>query len=261
LTGGVEVIPRLRLGGGLVYFYTTEYLKQGIQPDPGAYAELDAKGGAVSYDLSGEWTPLADLPLTFAVDYKHKGRQELKGDAHFNVSPALFAADPRLVDQGVTHVLTYPNLLHLGAAYRVTKPLLVAFDYTLARYRVYGEDLFAGSTLEIAVPRNYRNGYTFRLGAEYEATDRLTVRAGALRDISGLRSETYSPTLPDSSAWVGSLGAGWKISPQLSVDAGIFWAFLDKVTATGPVAFPGSYDTKVFIGSVGVSWHPAVAAR
>src|SRR5512138_1129953 len=32
LTGGVEVLPGLRAGGGLVYYYTTEYLKQGVQP-------------------------------------------------------------------------------------------------------------------------------------------------------------------------------------------------------------------------------------
>ncbi len=29
LTGGVEIVPGLRAGGGLVYYYTTEYLKIG----------------------------------------------------------------------------------------------------------------------------------------------------------------------------------------------------------------------------------------
>ncbi len=261
LTGGVEVLPRLRLGGGLVYYYTTEYLKQGIQPDPSAYAELATKGGAASYDLSAEYAPLADLPLTFALDYKHKARQVLKGDAHFNVSPALYAANPALVDQSVTHVLTYPNQLHVGAAYRALKPLLLTLDWTLSRYVVYDSDVFQGSTLTITVPRNYRNGYVFRLGGEYEATDRLTIRAGTLRDVSGLRSDTYSPTLPDGNAWVGSLGAGWKVSQELAVDVGAFYAVLDKVTATGAEAFPGSYDTKVFIATVGLTWHPVLGSR
>ncbi len=119
LTGGVEVINGLRLGGGLVYYYTTEYLKIGIQPYASAYGELATKGGAPSYDLSAEYTPpLASLPVTFAVDYKHKATQPLKGDGNFVVPDALLTATPPPVDQGVTHDLTYPNVLNFGVAYR-----------------------------------------------------------------------------------------------------------------------------------------------
>src|SRR5512133_3983397 len=77
LTAGVQVIPQLRLGGGLVYGYTTEYLKQGVQPFPDGYAEISAKGGGLSYDVSAEITPITGFPLTIGVDYKHKTRMEL----------------------------------------------------------------------------------------------------------------------------------------------------------------------------------------
>jgi ABC-type transport system substrate-binding protein len=49
LTGGLELIDGLRIGGGAVYYYGAEYLKQGIQPFPDAYGELSTKGGAFSY--------------------------------------------------------------------------------------------------------------------------------------------------------------------------------------------------------------------
>ncbi|HUL60075.1 MAG TPA: outer membrane protein transport protein [Anaeromyxobacteraceae bacterium] len=263
LTAGVEIIPRLRLGGGLVYYYTTEYLKQGVGGDPSAFAELATKGGAVSYDVSAEWTPLADLPLTIGVDYKHKGTQTLKGDAHFNVPPALYTQDPTLVDQSVTHVLTIPNVLHTGLGYRAMKELLLTFDYTFNRYVVYQDDTFVGGAGKtIVVPRLYGNGYTFRLGGEYTATKELTVRAGVLRDISGLKTYTYSPTLPDGNAWVASAGGGWKFTPDFSLDLGLFYAWLDKVTVTDPPpdvvlsnpTLKGSYSTTVFIASLGVTW-------
>ena len=54
LTGGLQLLPGLRVGAGPVYYYGTEYLKQGIQPFPDAYGELATKGGAFSFDLAAE---------------------------------------------------------------------------------------------------------------------------------------------------------------------------------------------------------------
>jgi long-chain fatty acid transport protein len=82
-----------------------------------------------------------------------------------------------------------------------------------------------------------------------------------LRDLSGLKTDTYSPTLPDADSWVASVGAGWNAMPGLTVNAAFFRAFLDKVTATGATAFPGSYQTSVWIATLGLSWHTGLGAR
>ncbi|BDG03550.1 OmpP1/FadL family transporter [Anaeromyxobacter oryzae] len=261
LTGGYELIPQVRLGGGVNYIYTTEYLKQGVQPDPNAFGELATTGGGFGYQLSGEFTPLADVPLTFGVDYKHKVRMKLTGDGHFVVPDALLQPNPTNpaaippIDQGVTHVLTFPNVLAIGAAYRPVKPLLVTFGYTFNRYIVYKSDVFEGDKgTTISVPRNYTNGYTFRLGAEYALNPRLELRAGVLRDISGFDIRYYSPTLPDTHSWAGALGAGYQIRDGLAVNAAFFYAFFDRVSQTGNLAMQGIYDTNVWIASLGVNW-------
>ena len=255
LTGGYEVLPRLRLGGGLVYYYGVEYLKQGIQPLNDSYGELSTRGGGLAYDLSGEYT-LPSFPLTVAVDYKHKGTMKLRGNAHFAVPAGLLpnnATPP--VDQKARHTLTYPNVLNVGVAYRVVEPLLLTGAWTFNRYVVYQTDVFAGDQgTTITVPRHYRNGYTFRFGAEYDLRPRLQLRAGVERDLSGLDTDYYSATLPDSDAWAAGLGAGWDVSPDLSVQGGFFYAWLDKVTVTGTSELPGSYKTNVWIASLGVSW-------
>ena len=41
---------------------------------------------------------------------------------------------------------------------------------------------------------------------------------------------------------------------DLSVQAAFFYAWLDKVTATGTEPLPGSYTTRVWIASAGVVW-------
>ena len=205
LNGAYELLPRVRVAAGLNYLFTTEYLKLGLQPSTSSYGEVGTKGGGLGFQLATEVTPLDGVPLTLGVDYKHKVRMDLRGDGNFVVPDAFLqptGSAPAPVDQDVRHVLTFPNILHAGLAYRPLAPLLVTFDYTFNRYVVYRADVFEGSRgTTIDVPRDYGNGYTFRLGAEVDARPRLKLRAGVLRDLSGYRRDTFSPTLPDSAIY------------------------------------------------------------
>jgi long-chain fatty acid transport protein len=257
LTGGVELFPWLRIGGGAVYFRTTERLLQKMDylTSEGT-AELSTAGGKLSYELAAELS-LPNFPLTLGVDYKHQAVQELEGDAHFtDVPPSLQGT---LADQPATHVLTIPNVLNVGLAYRPLKPLLLTLGWTFDRYEVYAEDRFAGTlgTMpDVVVPRNYGNGQTWRLGAEWTQSDQLTLRAGVLRDLSGLDTDTYSPTLPDGDTWAFTLGAAWKFNPKLSLSGALFYAPFDTVTVTGTEALQGKYENSAFLASVGVVWKP-----
>ena len=91
LTGGVEVVPGLRAGGGLVYYYTTEYLKHRASSRSRAPTASSRPRAARPPTTSRPSTRRrsARLPLTFAVDYKHKAEQKLKGDGNFVVPDAL----------------------------------------------------------------------------------------------------------------------------------------------------------------------------
>jgi long-chain fatty acid transport protein len=256
LTGGYEVLPRIRFGGGIVGYYTTEYLKQGIEPSQQAFVQLSTSGGMVSYDLSAEAQPLETIPLTIGIDYKHQAVQHLSGDAHFNLPPVLQAAPGAPVDQSAKHTLTYPNVLNVGLSYRVIPQVLVTFGYTFNRYVVYREDRFVGSQgLTVVVPRFYSNGWTYRLGGEWDVLKQLTLRIGGLRDISGVNAFYLSPTLPDSNVWAISGGAGWKFTPELQVNVAVFYAWFDKISVpSNSTEFLGSYDSHAFIASANVTW-------
>ena len=93
-----------------------------------------------------------------------------------------------LPDQGATEHVTIPNDLYVGAAYDVVPNLKLMGSWNLERWRVYGSDTYIGDKgLVISVPRNYRNAWVFRFGAEYTKPDflpALTLRAGVLRSVS-----------------------------------------------------------------------------
>jgi long-chain fatty acid transport protein len=255
LSGGFELHPSLRLGATAVYYYGTEYLKQGIQPYPDAFGELTTSGGALSWGVSAEFD-VPGLPVTVGADYKYKGKMKLEGEGHFQVPAALSTS---VQDQALTHDLTYPSVLNAGVAIHATRALLVTAGFTYNWYNVYKSDDFVGAAgTTITVPRNYDNGYTMRLGVEYTASERLALRVGALRDQSGLKTDTYSPTLPDSNTWAGAVGAGWKLTPDLQLNGTFFYALLDKVTTTGTIVMPGTYETNVWIAAVGLSWRTGV---
>jgi long-chain fatty acid transport protein len=255
LTAGYEVIPQLRVGGGLVWYYGMEYLKQGIQPFADAYGELDTKGSAFTYDLAAEIQPVLSLPLTIGVDYKHKAHATLKGDGNFEVPPALEGEATQ--DQGVSHEVTIPNLLTIGAGYRPAKSVLLTLQYSWSRWVVYESDTFVGDKgLTLSVPRDYRNGNVIRGGVEWQATPALALRFGAMRDFSGLRETTYSPTLPDSNTTGVSTGLTWAFGTRgLAANAAFFYGRRDEVKPEGSIPFPGTFQTDVVIASLGMSWN------
>ena len=95
------------------------------------------------------------------------------------------------------------------------------------------------------VNRDYKNGHTFRIGAEMEdVVPKLTLRAGVLRDISPTRPEALSPTIPDSNATAVALGLGYEISPGMAVNATYFRRWYANQTVTQNLAAPtvASYD-------------------
>jgi long-chain fatty acid transport protein len=271
VTVGFEVIPQVRLGGGFVYYYSMQDLSQkaflppaGLEPK----ATVDVNGGAPSFDLSAEIEPIPNVPLTIAADYKHKANQTLDGDLTWEGLPQIPSLPPLLADQDIEEQLTIPNLLNIGAAYRVIQPLLVAFTFTLDRWVVYREDHFTGSNpgAEATVLRHYRNGQTYRVGAEYELMPALQLRGGIQRDVSGLREEFYHPSLPDGSSWAGSLGATYKFGRGFSASAAVFYANMDTVEVPASAfgadppgtsgTFRGEYSPSALVYNVGLAWNP-----
>jgi long-chain fatty acid transport protein len=251
LNAGYEIAPWLRLGGGLIYFYGIQYLKQGVEPFGDAYGELSTKGGGLSFQLSADVQ--ATDKLRFGVDFKNKATISMDGDGHFQVPPAL--AGPATQDQNVKQDLPFPIQLAVGGSYQVSKAVMVTLQYNYAGFNVYKEDLFEGSKgLVLRVPRNYDDGHVIRGGVEWTVNPTWQIRFGAMRDFSGLKTDTLSPTLPDSNTTGVSTGFTWNLAPRWALSYAFFYGDRDKQTATGTVALPGSYKTNVIITGLGFTY-------
>jgi long-chain fatty acid transport protein len=274
---GAEIIPQVRVGAGFVYYYTTEKLTTYVAvPGPGgttdALATIGDSGGAPSFNLSLEVEPIADYPLRIAVNYTQQAYQKLSGSLNLAVPPPLA---PTFPDQSVTHVLPYPTVFMVGLAWRPIPPLVLTLQYTWEGYAVYTSDTFVGQSinpstgqpLTVAVQRQYKNSSLYRIGAGYQVIPEVEVRGGLFYDQSGVNTSFYNPSLPDANKVVATVGAGWQVMKDLSIDAAFLYSWflnLDSTPAPSTAAlpnsssFPGTFKAWAWIASLGVSyrWDP-----
>src|SRR5207245_7538719 len=114
----------------------------------------------------------------------------------------------------------------------------------------------------VVVSRDHKHGPTCRIGGEMkEVLTALSVRARVLRDISPTRAEALSPTILDSNSTAVALGLGYQISPGLTVNATYFHAFFDSTNTVGAEVFPGKFETRANIYTVGIAWWPGEKPR
>jgi long-chain fatty acid transport protein len=250
----LKPVSFLSFGGTVNYYRAIEDLTQriGFVTQTGE-AVAGLAGGQFSWGASVQFD-VPKVPLSFALNYRHKANIDLHGAVHFEGVPATFGN--LLQDQRVNHRFTVPNIMSAGVSYKLPKDISLMFAYTFERWVEYRSDEFIGeSGFTVSVPRNYRNGHIFRLGAEWVGafTKGLTLRLGGMRSQSPQPSDTISPTLTDGHAWVVAGGLGYTFGEWLSLDLGYQHAFFDTVTATGTEAFPGTYKTNVDLLSVGAT--------
>jgi long-chain fatty acid transport protein len=254
---GAAIQPHslFKFGASLLYYRITEDLSQQLNfISSTGTARLGLSGDRFTFGLSTEAHAPEGIPLTLGIAYRHQAPLTLDGHAHFENIPPAFASS--LQDQAASEKLTVPNDFYVGLAYDVLPNLKLMGSWNLERWRVYGQDQYIGEKgLTITVPRRYHNAWVYRFGAEYTKASflpALTLRGGFLRSVSDQPTDTISPTLTDANSWAFSLGAGYEIIPNLRADAAFQYALFDKVTATGADAFPGSYNTHVYLMSVGL---------
>jgi long-subunit fatty acid transport protein len=256
--GALEPTPGVKLGAAFGWWQVTETLSQQLNYVAyAAPAKLGLSGGGAFFALSAE-VKAPGIPLTLGVDYKHKTAVTLKGKVHFVDVPPAFQAF--IMDQGVSEHVTLPNELFVGLSSQVTPSLLLMASWSLEGWHVYGDDTYVGDKgFVVSVPRHYQDAWVYRVGAEYAqlpGLPALTLRAGLLRSISEQPATTVDPSLSDGDSWAPSIGAGYEVRPGVRIDLAYQYAWFDKVTASGPDAFPGSYRTTAHLVSLGATWRP-----
>ncbi|MBE2896786.1 hypothetical protein HPC38_07860 [Pasteurellaceae bacterium HPA106] len=118
--------------------------------------------------------------------------------------------------------LNLPAYWELSGWHKLTEKLALSYSYKYTQWSHFKE-LYAtgenGSQL-FKKPENFKNASRFAVGVSYDIDPKLTLRGGLAYDQSPMQEGYYSISIPDADrTWI-ALGATYRFTPNLSLDAG-----------------------------------------
>lgn len=208
--------------------------------------------------------------LGLGLMYRHKVNNQFKdGTADFTIFDNLSVpnvaavAQNVLQDQKASTEIAYPNIFVAGVYYKVTPKFGVEFDYLWFGWSVFDQiNLdFENDALDLTIDENYRDAWQIRIGAHYDLSERLSLRAGYIYDRTPQPIESVSPLLPDNNRNDYSFGVGYnfgKYQLDLSymlVDAGER-STVENGVGKNPEGFNGTYSSRanLFAVSFGIQF-------
>ena len=220
------------------------------------------------YDISDK--------VTVGLTYRSKVMMEVaEGDAKMTylnstIEGVLGAIPtfPKLNQGTFSAELPLPANTTLAVSYKVTPRLLLAFDLQYTQWGAYDklDVVFTENVLNgysISATKNYKNTFAYRLGAQYELTERLDIRGGVYYDETPVRSDYYNPETPGADKIGVTLGLSFEPYENLSIDIAAAYlqggavdgSYTTKNALNQPVVFSGEYKSYAFMPSIGVSYN------
>jgi long-chain fatty acid transport protein len=217
-----------------------------VAPIVGAYAGAESDANVSGNDGGWGWNigvlVNIDPQTRFGASYRSKIKYDVSGSATITnppvpTLPASLAPVAAALANAVNGVLASGDI-SLAIKMPDTGNLSI-FRQIDSKWDVMGDVQYTGwhSVQSLTVvrstgavldstPENFRNTWRASVGANYHYTDQWMFRGGLAYDESPVRSESLTPRLPDNGrTWI-ALGAQYKFSPQLVLDAGYTYIFV-----------------------------------
>ena len=165
------------------------------------------------YNLALNYRPVSNISL--AVTYRSKIDLNVEGSADL-VSPVVNG------NHAVSVTIPSPATLNLSAAYTFGTGTTIETVYTRTYWSAY-ENLnfeYLNPTAEAVFgtikPKNWENTNTYRLGLT-QKYDKWTAMAGLAYDETPVPESTLGYELPDSDAWIVSMGGRYQIDKSWNI--------------------------------------------
>jgi len=232
-------------------------MTRGALPDGTAHLQGDGAGVGGNAAITVHPTKAQSLALT----YRSPVKVDYSGDSEFSGAQLLGLPSSGSFDTS----MEFPSIVGLGYGIELTDTVRVEADVEwieFSRYESLSLDAGAGNPLvnspmspnpraPLVIPQRWKDTWTFGLGADWKATEALTLRAGYIFLQSPVPQETLAPTLPDADQHVFSLGAGLHRG-QNRLDVAYGYSVIGDRTVSNNQnpAYNGTYETTSHLMSV-----------
>ena len=260
-TVSYKINDKLGVGAGFVYGYGNIDLSRDlpITYSNGDYASANLKGtaGGMGYNLGILYKPVEKFSI--GLSYRSQVNMKVnKGTATFTVPPSLATNFP---SGAFSASLPLPQVLSLGLGYQATERLLLAFDVNYIGWSSYKSLAFdyeqnTSSLKDTESPRNYKNSYALRLGAQYKLSDKFMVRAGTNFEKSPIKDGYVTPEVPDADRLNFTGGVGYKPTDRFVIDASFSYInFMKRTDTNTETNMSGTYKTRIFVPGISLTYN------
>ena len=222
-----------------------------------------------SRDLEGDWEvdwgynlALAVKPndnLNLSVTYRSNVNLGLSGDATLTTnypSPYVFESPGNVT-------LPAPAVLALSGAYTWDKLTVeLTWDRTFwseyeeldIRYSAPLMQPVLASVFGPAVPKQWEDTDAFRISASYQFNEAFTGMAGFAIDDNPVPEEYLSFELPDSNAWLYSIGGRYKVNEQMELGLSLLYDYKESRTVTNGTIMGEFTDASALLVTGGINY-------
>ena len=222
-----------------------------------------------SRDLEGDWEvdwgynlALAVKPndnLNLSVTYRSNVNLGLSGDATLTTnypSPYVFESPGNVT-------LPAPAVLALSGAYTWDKLTVeLTWDRTFwseyeeldIRYSIPLMQPVLASVFGPAVPKQWEDTDAFRISASYQFNEAFTGMAGFAIDDNPVPEEYLSFELPDSNAWLYSIGGRYKVNEQMELGLSLLYDYKESRTVTNGTIMGEFTDASALLVTGGINY-------
>jgi long-chain fatty acid transport protein len=212
-------------------------------------------GSAIDYgyNLALNSHPIPELSL--AMTYRSKVDLSVEGNADLT-SPLVNGNVPASVSVPV------PAVLSLASAYSFSTGTTVEMTYERtywSAYKVLNFD-YSNPTAEAVFgaskPKNWEDTNTYRLGVT-QKYDKWTAMAGVAYDETPVPDATFGYELPDSDAWIMSLGGRYQINKNWNIGMAGLIDIKESRTANqaGATGIKGEFsNARAYLATVGIEY-------
>ncbi len=260
-SAGFEVIPGLSIGAGLQYKWMLAGQElaittlEGDDPSNDILFEMEARDPfTLSWNAGVLWEDPKDQRYAIGAAFVPPVTYEARGYLAADFSQHAFYESGQIVsesarDDDMLLTVKMPMQIKAGVLVRPTDALEIEAAGVYQKWDVVDEvvitdvdmeidvDIFGTAdtveiTDDVVLPAGYRNSWSARLGAEWDAGDRLSLRAGGIFETSAIPPATQGVNLVDGNKVGYGLGTTVHLNRRWAVDAAWTQNFLllDEIT-------------------------------
>lgn len=221
-------------GGVRMIYSSAKVSSHAAVPNTGTLSrEMDGDTFEFGYNLAISHTPNDDMNIS--VTYRSNVDLDLEGD----VTMGTTMGGPYVMETGGAVSIPAPAVLSVSLAYTFG-PATIDLTWDRTFWSEYDAIEFnydspvmhpvLNTFFTPAVPKDWDDSSAYRIGLDYKLDGGVTLMAGFAYDETPVPTETLGFELPDSNAWLYSLGFKYNLTEQVEIGFAYLYDYKESRT-------------------------------